>query len=63
MDFDLLWNGIATLVADFFVFRDDSLASLAARHISIKLHKRFSVYRPYVPFILRVNIGVPEGGA
>jgi hypothetical protein len=57
------WSRIATAVADLFVLGEDSVARLAANHISIKPNKRFSVYRPCVPFILKVSIGVPVCGA
>lgn len=57
------WRWIATLVADFLVLREDSVAGLAANHISIKPNKLFSVYRLYVPFILGVSVGLRVCGA
>lgn len=58
-----LWSWIATAVADLLVLREDAVAGLAANHISIKPNKWFPVYRPYVLFMLRVSVGVPECGA
>jgi hypothetical protein len=53
------WSWIATLVADFLILREDSIARLAASHTLIKPSKLLSVYHPYVPFMLRVIVGVP----
>jgi hypothetical protein len=55
----MAWNWIATAVADFLILREDSVAGLAASHNLIKPTQRFCVYRPDVPFIPRVIVGVP----
>jgi hypothetical protein len=44
------WDRIPALVTNDLSLREDSVARLAAQHISIKSDWPFSVYRSYVPF-------------